>query len=217
MTPASLGFSFLSYELKAFSPSHNNFALTNHGCTIIPIMTRELPPHDQSFTYDEQYRVAAWRATFRFLELLHQSPYIEDEPVAIPIAIRELAQVAFKDISEVVPFIKKVAKKQQPPYYNAFLLSRMINTQTNDTPYDLEHMASLYSNHDDSWQEIAASYGIERFDEDIETLAQYQHKRYLEALKSGNRDGAAMLATIQHDNDHYIGMWDTDRFLEDQF
>jgi|GEM_PF-6431015 len=187
-------------------------------------MTMELPPEHPVFHLEEQYEVAAWNSTIRSLSGLWTDSYIHTEVKHIPKIIHSLAKTAFKDPAEVVNVIKSAADNSwRKDHYPADLLEigmlvKNMNRQTReDTPFLLNSVYALmhdlyYTNDRPINQELAENAHLERFENDIDTLATYNQQRFNEAIIH-SYNLSEMIRTAQHDNRFYIGKWNEDRSL----
>ena len=178
-------------------------------------MRRELPPHDPFFSYDEQYGAAAWHATFESLALLHQDPDINNPELGVPRSAKLLAEIAFKNIDDLVPTIAIATQKdnKNKPLYNDFLQYGLFDIHTHKIDSQIEWMTALYSTETPIFKEFTKEYHMDRFEDDVDLLARFGLKRYKDHLQRNPRDKLSIVRTIQHDNDLYIGMWDRDRLL----
>ena len=174
-------------------------------------MSKELPTHNTGFTYDEQYRTAGWRATFRMFELLGDDPIIEDETKPLTQTMRAMATIALKDVAS---FIDETIKTRKFPYYNDFIQYRMITSRDLCVDEDLENMSLIYTQADEIWREIGDQYDMQRFDDDIEKLAKFHFAQLKELIDEPSFSVLEFVARMQHDNDFYLGMWDIDRTPE---
>jgi hypothetical protein len=176
-------------------------------------MTRELPANDPGFPYEEQYRTAAWRATFRAFELLGDDPVMEASARHLPPSVRELSGTALKNTVEV---IEHAIATRQTPHYNDFIRYRMIDASKTDdirVDTDLKVMAHLYSNTDEVWREWSELYDIARFDDDVELLARFQSAKLVTLIDRPSFSILEFVTRMQLDNDFYLGTWDAARLL----
>jgi hypothetical protein len=187
-------------------------------------MAKELPPEHPVFPYEEQYDVAAWHSTIRSLSLLWTDPYIHTEVTHIPKVIHNLAETAFKDPAEVVTVLEVAAdnswRKDCYPadLLNIGMLVKNKNQRTRmKTPFLLNDAYTLmhdlyYTNNRAINKEMSDDAHIERFEDDIDTLANYNRQRLNKAIIHAYCLSDT-IRTAQHDNRFYLGQWDGDRSL----
>ncbi len=181
-------------------------------------MTMELPPENTVFHLEEQYEVAAWESTIRSLSLLWTDPVFHIEAKHLSTPIRDLAQAAFKDPSDILHVAKQTPRNKYPAdLLDVGVLVRdgapRVHTGSPIAPSGMLTLAlKMYYGNDTILQQIADQSMLWRFENDIELLVTYNQPRLHGAItQSGSLVNT--LRTVQHDNSFYIGKWDNDRSL----
>lgn len=177
-------------------------------------MTRELPPDDPSFPYEEQYAAAAWRSTMQTLELVgHEikSSYLFSD---VPPSIAKLSRIALKNCESLLTSVETAIVKRNS-YYNDFERLGLVakdGRQVEVNPH-LSAMTMFYHAPDAPSRELFSHYDMDRFDEDIEILTDTNFRTLRETQRIGAVRWLSTIRQLHHDSTFYIGKWDNDRYL----
>lgn len=182
----------------------------------------ELPKENPVFRLEEQYEAAAWGSTVASLATLWTQESFHSRLRDVPYSIKAIAREAFKDPSQIVPFLKRRSLGSDPTELKTIGMLVPTNKRATEiyTPFrpsaTLMLWHDLLYDRDPTLNDIAEEAGFGRFQDDISKLALYNQARLQATIY--DRDCTAEKITdaigrAHHDNVFYIGKWDNDRSL----
>lgn len=197
-------------------------------------MSVELPKDSIAFSFEKQYRTVSWEATLQTLHRVGQE--IDDDTPVFPYdseladgedqyspertidTIRTLSRIAFQDTKIMRPFLLKNRGNKNRHYSLLSSANLLVPTDAYNKKSinpDLSLSLSLYHSNYTGLKDRMKKYNLNRFDDDIDSIAGFFAPKLVEHIASKCPEAIANeLARVQHNADMYLGMWDKERQLQ---